>query len=203
MLKPFEFVAQDKPFRVVPDFKRGAVVTGYTTGREHEYFFRFTRPVPVKRGDVFRAAPGRGLVLNGTLIERTIRPPKGKTPILISWVAKKLRVAVFQERDPIWNPGGKNHGKPGKPHWTACDVRSYHVGCADSPVEAIRNLLEQCSVTNLIAEEERAKGRRVVRWRCLLPKKEASEMEARARKNGLILDGVEVGKSSYSVIGKR
>ena len=111
----------------------------------------------------------------------------------VSWVANRLRVAVFQDRDRIWNRKTKKPTKRfGKPYWTACDLRSYHIGCADTVVEAVKRLIEQCQVTNLGAEEEKAKGHGVTRWRCLLEPKEVKEMEAKAKKTGFILDGVKV-----------
>ena len=188
-IKPFTFCATRKPFRVEIDLKQGMAVTGIVRG---DYFFRFTRPVPVKNGDVFKEAES-GLVLNGTFVPRRIIPPKGKTPIRIAWVAKRLRVAIFPERDRLWDyKKKKSLNKWGKPYWVACDVRSYQVGTGDTVIDALQCLLESCAMENLMAEEEIAKKNEVIRWRCLLPKNEAEEMECKARKKGIILDGVEV-----------
>jgi hypothetical protein len=82
--------------------------------------------------------------------------------------------------------------KWGKPYWVACDVRSYQIGCADTLVEALHELIESCVATNRLAEEEREKYKKVIRWRCLLTKNEVEEMEGKARRKGIILDGVEV-----------
>lgn len=203
-MKPFTFSADKKPFKVQIDLKQGMVVTGIVKG---DYYWRFTKPVPVKEGDVFKAAPGhglvvrgdvfktapfRGVILNGKIVERNFISPKGRMGRNIGWVAKRLRVVVF--RDRIWRPGAKNHGKVTDSSWVAVDVRSYHVGQGPTSHEAIQSLLYTCSATNFLAEEDRKRGRQVVRGRCLLPKAEVKEMEDKARKHGVILDGVEVPK---------
>lgn len=180
------FTARNEPFKI--QIKTPSAVTGYTEGEKYASFYR---PIPVKEGDVFKVAPG-GIILNGTFVPRAARPLR-KMTWKVSWVAKRLRVAVFKERDRLWSRKlGKFTNKFGKPYWTACDLRSYHVGCDKDAVQAIKNLILQCQATNLGAEEERAKGNSVIRWRCLLPKNEAAEMERKAKKTGFILDGVEV-----------
>lgn len=203
-MEPFVFSARagEKPFKVQIDLKQGMVVTGIV---KEDYYWRFTKPVPVKKGDEFEAAPGRGLVVrgsifnsapfrgllvNGKTVERNFVSPKRKMGVRISWVAKRLRVVVY--RDRVWRPGKPTHGKVTKTSWVAVDVRSYHVGQGSAPHEAIKSLLWTCAASNFMADEERGKGRQVIRWRCLLSKREASEMEAKAKKDGLILDGVEV-----------
>lgn len=184
--KPHGFTARNEPFKV--QIKIPSAVTGYTEGEKYASYYR---PIPVKEGDVFKVAPG-GIILNCTFVPRAARPLR-KMTWKVSWVAKRLRMAVFQERDRLWSKKtGKFTKKLGKLYWTACDLRSYHVGCADSVDQAIKNLILQCQATNLGAEEERAKGNSVIRWRCLLPKNEVAEMEEKARKTGFILDGVEV-----------
>ena len=188
-IKPYVFYARQKPFLIEIDLKQGMVVKGISKG---DYLFRFTVPVPVKKGDVIKGAKN-GLILNGTLVPRRIIPPKGKRPLRIQWVAKKLRVAIFPDRDRLYDHKKKKFlNKWGKPYWVACDVRSYQIGCADTSVDALRQLIESCVVTNEFAEEERAKKNKVIRDRMLLPKNEADEMESKARRNGIILDGVEV-----------
>lgn len=186
MKKPFSFTASGKPFTVQLDTP--CVVSGYTEGNKYASFYR---PIPVKKGDTFKSVPG-GILLNGAFLKRSSRPLKEIT-WKVSWVAKRLRVAVFKERDRIWNRRAKKPtNKFGKPYWTACDLRSYHVGCADTVQEAVRNLIRQAQATNLLAEEEKVQGHRVIRWRRLLEPKEVREMEVKARKTGFILDGVEV-----------
>lgn len=184
MNKLCAFSAAEKPFTLTLE---SACVSAYSIGDKSAAFYR---PIPIKKGDTFSAAP-RGILLNGKLLERKARPLK-KIVYKVSWVASRMRVAVFQERDRIWNKRTRKPTKRfGKPYWTACDLRSYHVGCADTIPQAIRNLIRQVQATNLIAEEERLKGHRVIRWRCLLDPKEAKEFEAKAKKTGFILDGVE------------
>lgn len=102
--------------------------------------------------------------------------------IKLSWVAKRLRIVIFPEK--LLNK---------EVCWIACDVRSYHVAQGRTSHQAIRNLIETCSATNAMAETERRKGNRVIRWRCLLSVKDRARME---RKAYLILDGIEVPKWS-------
>jgi hypothetical protein len=188
-IKPYEFYARSKPFRIEIDLKQGMVVKGNSTG---DYLFRFTVPVPVKEGDLIKAAKS-GLMLNGTLVPRRIIPPKGKITPRVAWVAKQLRVVIFPDRDRMYDHKKKKFlNKWGKPYWVACDVRSYQIGCADTLVEALHELIESCVATNRLAEEEREKYKKVIRWRCLLTKNEVEEMEGKARRKGIILDGVEV-----------
>jgi hypothetical protein len=188
-IKPYEFWATRKPFLVEIDLKQGMAVKGIW---KDDYLFRFTKPVSVKKGDVIKEAKD-GLMLNGTFVPRRIIPPKGKTTPKVAWVAKQLRVAIFPERDRLYNHKNKKFlNKWGKPYWVACDVRSYQIGCADTLVEALRDLIESCVETNKLAEEEKAKYKKVIRWRCLLTKTEVKEMERKARRKGIILDGVEV-----------
>jgi hypothetical protein len=188
-IKPYVFYARQKPFLIEIDLKQGMVVKGISKG---DYLFRFTRPVPVKEGDVIKGAK-HGLMLNGTLVPRRIIQPKGKVTPKVAWVAKRLRVAIFPDRDRLYDHKKKKFlNKWGTPYWTACDVRSYQIGCADTMVEALRDLIESCVMTNLLAEDERKKNPKVIRWRCLLTKDEVEEMECKARRKGIILDGVEV-----------
>jgi hypothetical protein len=186
MKKPHGFMATEKSFTVHLD--KPCLVSGYTQGDKSASFYR---PFPVKKGDVFKVAPG-GLTVNGVF--HAVRARKLKVmQWKVSWVAKRLRVAVFKDQDRIWNRRTKKPtNRFGKPYWTACDIRSYHIGCAETAEQAIKNLIWQCQATNLCAQEEEAKGHTVIRWRCLLPKNEAREMEIKAKKTGFILDGVEV-----------
>lgn len=102
--------------------------------------------------------------------------------VKIAWVPKRLRLAVFPERK----------------QWIAADLRGYRVAQGESPLDAIRTLLWTCGAANALAAEQRAKGRRVIRWRLLHGAWRASarqhirQMEALAKKSGCILDGVVV-----------
>ena len=184
--KPYAFTATAKPFTV--QIEMPSAISGYTVGNRHASFYKH---IPLKKGDTFRLAKD-GVLLNGVLVERAARPPK-EIVWKVSWVANRLRVAVFQDRDRIWSRRLKKFTKKfDKPYWTACDLRSYHIGCADTITEAVKNLIRQAQATNLCAEEEKAKGHSVIRWRCLLEPKEMKEMETKAKKTGFILDAVEV-----------
>jgi hypothetical protein len=188
-IEPYVFYARNKPFKIEIDLNQGMTVKGIA---RDDYLFRFTVPVPVKKGDVIKAAK-TGLILNGALVPRRIIQPKEKVTPKVAWVSKRLRVAIFPERDRLYNHKKKKFlNKWGKPYWVACDVRSYQIGCADTLVEALRDLIESCVCTNKLAEEERAKYKKVIRWRCLLTAPEVEEMESKARRKGIILDGVEV-----------
>jgi hypothetical protein len=186
MKKPHQFSASDQPFKI--EISAPCEVSGYRDGDRHALFYR---PIPVRKGDTFRAAPG-GILLNGSFVKRSARPLK-KMVWQVSWVAQRLRMAVFADRDRIWNRRTKKPtNRFGKPYWVACDLRSYHVGTGKTVPEAVKALILQCQVTNLGALEEEAQGNRVVRWRCLLPPGEVKEMERKAAKTGFILDGVQV-----------
>lgn len=185
--KPWAFCATNKPFKV--QLKIECQVTGYSVNDRYASFYK---PIPVKEGDVFRAVPGKGIRLNGKIVLRRARPPR-RTVYKVTWVAKRLRVVVFLDRERIWSRKLKRFTKKfDKPYWTAYDVRSYNIGCGDTTVQAVNRLLDQCQHTHLLAAEEEAKGNRVIRWRCLLPKQEVLEAEKKARKTGFILEGVEV-----------
>lgn len=182
--KPHSFAAAEKPFTVSLEIP--CVLSGFTVGDKYACF---RRPIPVKKGDTFRVKDGR-VVLNGQILERASTPLKMRS-VMISWVANRLRVVVFQERDRVWSKKlGRFTKKMGDLYWVAYDVRSYHIGTGDSAVEAVKALIRQCLATNLMAEEEKAKGTKVIRWRCLLPANEVKEAEAKAQKTGFILDGV-------------
>lgn len=184
--QPFSFSACEKPFTVQLD--RPCVLSGYSVG---EKYACFRRPIPVKKGDTFHVIQGK-VELNGKIVDRAATPLK-RRPVMVSWVATRLRVALFQEQDRIWSKrlGGFTK-KFGDRYFCACDLRSYHIGTGNTPIDAMNALIRQCLVTNLMAEEEKAKGCKVIRWRCLLSSKEIKEMEGKARKTGFILDGVEV-----------
>ena len=184
--KPFSFTAGEKSFTVQLD--QPCVVTGYTLGNLYSSFYNH---ISVKKGDTFRAAKdGGGIVLNGRFIVRKARKPKDMA-WRISWVAKRLRIAVFKDRDRLYSRRLRRFTKKlGDWYWTACDLRSYHLGCAETADQAIKNLILQVQATNLGAEEEKVQGHRVIRWRCLLPKKDVDEMEAKAKKTGFILEDV-------------
>jgi len=198
--KPYEFWAKigEKPFKA----RFAAVVVAVC---DDDQCWRFTKPVDVKDGDVFSASPTKELVLNGQPVSRNLRPPK-KIVTQVSWVAKKLRVAVFlEDRDPIWTHGKNAHktGKFSKPYWCAIDTRSYHVGTGESPMEAIKRLVLQVKATEDMADEARTKEkRRVIRWRCLLEPKEVREMERKAMKTGFILDGFDWRQANWRNLEK-
>lgn len=186
--KPFQFGARigGKPFKVQIDLKQGHIVNGLY---DDDYFYRFTRPVPVVKGDVFSAAPGKGLILNGKLILRNIVKPKDKTAIKIGWAPEKMRVAVFYERE----------GKA--PPWVAVDTRGYWIGVGSSPQEALKRLVEIVRFTDEAEQEEIQNGHRVIRWhveRTPGTKKELLNMEKKAKKTGFILDGVEWRKAEFA-----
>jgi len=193
MKKPHTFGAGRKPFTLQLDYP--CLMTGFET---HDGKWRgFYRPVPVKKGDQFWVGKDRWtgseqVFLNGKVLRRAARPAR-LLPCKISWVAKRLRIAVFKERDRVYSRRLKRFTKKLRPpHWCAVDVRSYHVGCGDTCEKAIQAVLMQAQATNWIAEEARVlEKRRVIRWRCLLPPNEVKEMEAKARKTGFILEGVE------------
>ena len=185
--KPYLFYADKKPFKVQLDIK--CQINGYRVGDKSAPLYN---SIPVKKGDVFRYVAGKGIMVNEKIIPRKARPLK-EVVTMVSWVSKRLRVAVFSDRDRIWNRKTKKYTKKlGKLYWVACDLRSYHVGCGKDVVEAVKALILQCQATNLIAEEEKAEGKKVIRWYCLLDSKELKEMERQAKKTGFILDGVEV-----------
>lgn len=186
--KPFEFGARigGKPFKVQIDLKQGHVVTGLY---DDDYYYRFTRPVPVVKGDIFSAAPGKGLILNGKLVPRNIVKPKKKMTIKMGWAPEKLRIAVFYE------PEGK------APPWAAMDTRGYWIGCGRSAQEAIKCLIDTVRFTEECERDEKKKGHGVVRWhveRTPGTKKELLDAEKKARKTGFILDGVEWRKAEFA-----
>lgn len=191
----------EKPFKV--SIKKAAV-TGFRHG---ERMFRFTRAVPVKKDDVFEYIKGVGLKINKQLVKTRAKPWTYKT-IKVSWVAKTLYVVLFPERDPIWvrdkkTKKWKNTGKLDKLHWTACDLRSYHVGCADTPVDALKHLILQVKATESLARESRTRERKpVIRWRCLLEPKEAKEMKEKALKEGIILGDLNWRTADWKNLGK-
>lgn len=181
------FAATKKLFTVKIDC--ASVISGRSNKAENRYA-TFYRPIPVKKGDQFKAAEG-GVILNGEFVPRRARPYR-KTVYKIPWVAKRMRVAIFQERDKIWNPRKKKFSRKfGKPYWVACDLKSYNLGTADTVVDAIKIMFELCNLHDFAAWEERQKGRRVIRYRVPLPKRELKDFERKAKKTGFILDGVE------------
>lgn len=199
--KPFTFSARigHPPFRVQIKPKYGAIVTGLW---DDEYSYRFTRSVPVKEGDVFSAAPGKGLILNGQLVPRTIIKPKQKTTMKMGWAPEKLRIAVFVDRDQQYSRRLKRFTKKfGDPYWCAVDTRGYWLGTGNSPQMALKRLVEQVKVTEDMENEDRKKGHRVIRWHVERRpgiRKELLGMEQKARKTGFILDGVEWRKAEFA-----
>lgn len=199
--KPYTFCARvgGKPFKVQIKPKYGTVVTGLWND---DYYYRFTRPVQVKEGDIFSALPGKGLILNGKILLRKIIRPKRKTAIKIGWAPEKLRIAVFAERDEIWSRRAKKPtGRYGKPYWCAVDTRGYWLGIGDTVQVALSRLIEQLKFTELMAKEDQKKGHRIIRWhveRTPGTRKELLGMEKKARKTGFILDGVEWRKAEFA-----
>jgi hypothetical protein len=199
--KPYSFGAKigGKPFKVQITPKHGTVVTGLY---DDDYYYSFRRHVSVKEGDVFEAAPGKKLMLNGELVRRAIIKPKHKTPMKMGWAAEKLRIAVFWACDPQWSKKLKRFTKKmGDPYWCAMDTRSYWIGTGKTPQEAMSRLIESVKFTELMEKEDRKKGHRVIRWhveRTPGTRKELLDMEKKARKTGFILDGVEWRKAEFS-----
>jgi len=193
MKKPHTFGAGKKPFTVEIDYP--CRLTGFET--QSGKWRGFYRPVSVKKGDRFWVGkdPWTGseqVFLNGKVLRRAATPAR-LLPCKISWVAKRLRIAVYRKRDPVYSRRLKRYTKKLlPPHWEAVDVRSYHIGTGDTCEQAIQALLMQVQATNYLALETKIlEKRRVIRWRCLLPPNEAKEMEAKARRTGFILEGVE------------
>lgn len=126
--------------------------------------------------------------------------------VKIGRVAKRMRLAVFQDRDPIYSRRLKRFTKRfAPPHWTAFDLTSYHVGCGKDAAEAVRRLIAQIHATLFIIADEEAKGVKVIQWDVPLPEKEAKDAEDKAKKNGFILESVEMPpmpKSMARWIGK-
>jgi len=199
--KPFTFGARvgAKPFTVQIDLKSGHVVTGLY---DDDYYYRFTRPVPVVKGDVFSAAPGKGLILNGKLIPRKIVLPKEKTPIKMAWAPEKMRIAVFWERDRVYSKKLKRFTKKfHDPYWCAMDTRGYWIGTGKTPQEAMSRLFSTVKFTEQMEKEDRKKGHRVIRWHCERTpgtKEELLDCEKKAKKTGFILDGVEWRKAEFA-----
>lgn len=167
-------------------------IKGYRIGKK---LFRLSYPVYADKAVPVMVRPGKGIEVAGTLFERKARPwtPKG---CIIGWVPKRLKIAVFFERGRLWSPGRKDHGKPTS-GWIAADVRGYHVAQGDDALAAIRSLLLTCAFTNEMANEERKKGMKVTRQMLHLQadvKRDMREMEKKAVKTGIILDGIEVPK---------
>jgi len=189
--KPYGYSARIKPFKLEIDFKQGAAVTGFWDIK-NDTLSRYTKHVPVKKGDVFYHDPKRGLVLNGKPVPVKVMPPR-KIDSKIGWVPKRLRIAVFYEKDKLWNPGHKDHGRRCD-GWLAADTRGYWVSQGETALEAIRNLIDLVRITDQLEEEDRRKGLRVIRWHVERTKgtaKELREMERKARKTGMILEGVD------------
>lgn len=199
--KPYSFGARigGKPFKVEISPKYGTVVSGLFSG---SYFYSFRQPVHVKEGDIFEAAPGKGLILNGKLIPRSIITPKRKTTMKVGWAPKKLRLAVFWEQDHLWSKRLKRFTKKmDAPYWCAIDTRGYWIGTGKTPQEAMNRLIESLKATEMMEKEDLDKGHRVIRWhveRTPGTRKELLDMEKKARKTGFILDGVEWRKAEFS-----
>lgn len=199
--KPFTFSAKigGEPFTVRISPKYGTVVTGLY---DDSYYHSFRRHVPVKKGDVFSAAPGKGLIVNGTLIPRAIIKPKHKQPMKMGWAPEKLRLAVFWDQGFVWSRKLKRFTKQKEdPYWCAMDTRGYWIGTGKTPQEAMSRLISTIKFTEEMATEDRKKGHQVIRWhveRTPGTRKELLNMEKKARKTGFILDGVEWRKAEFA-----
>lgn len=172
MSKPYPFVASDRPFKLQIEV---GTLTGYLREKT-DTFHRFTRPLPLKKGDVFSYTKGR-VILNGKTVSQATYPGK-KRIYKIGWAAKKIRLAVF--------PEGKS--------WIAADTRSYNVSQGSDPLEAIKNLINTLKFEDEMQKADEKKGRKVVRWhveRTPGTKKDMLEMEKKATKKGLLLEAVE------------
>ena len=191
--KPFPFAATDKPFEVRIEPKMGTTVTGVSDG---DYWMGFTKPVVVKKGDIFSYDQKKGFFLNGKIHPVNMRPRK-KTAVKMGWAPKRLRLAVFFYRDKIWCPGRKDHGKR-VDGWFAVDTRGYWLAQGKTALDAIKSVIYQLRATELMDREERKRGRQVIRWhveRRPGVRKELLEMEEKAKKTGFILEGVDWRKS--------
>lgn len=199
--KPFTFGARigGKPFKVQIKPKFGTIVTGLY---DDDYWYRFTRPIVVHEGDIFSAAPGKGLILNGKLISRKIIKPKEKTTCKMAWAPEKMRIAVFWERDRLWSKRLKRFTKKmGDHYWVAMDTRGYWLGTGKTPQEAMSRLFSTVQFTEQMEEVDRKKGHRVIRWHCERTpgvREEMVDCEKKARKTGFILDGVEWRKAEFA-----
>ena len=199
--KPHVFTAQKTPFKVKMEWKHGQVVGGIWIEKEHAYQ-RFTKPLPVKLGDTFKALPGMGLILNGKIVPM-IFGKKRKVPVQIAWAPKRLRVALYPEFDDTrWSDEKKRVVKC-KPmrYWVAMDVRGYWLGTGDTAQDALRSLLQQLHMSERLCREERDKGLRVIRWHCERKpgsRKETRECEQKALKNGMILEGIDWRQSTFA-----
>jgi hypothetical protein len=174
-------IDEKKPFKVQLD--QGGIVTGLS---DENYWYRFTAPVFVKKGDSFSAAKGKGLIVNGKLVPRKFHPRR-KTPVKIGWAAKKVRIAVFpserSKKDNIW---------------LAVDVTSYNVSQGHGPLNALRSLIFQLQAERQMELEEEKKGKKVIRWHVERKpgvRKELTEMEKYAMKTGIVLEGIDWEKS--------
>jgi hypothetical protein len=180
--KPFTFSARigGKPFKV--QLNRECHVTGLS---DDKYWYGFTAPVVVWKGDVF-SADSEGLIVNGKLIERNFRPRK-KIGVKIGWAAKKVRIAIFPSELV------KKHGI-----WIACDVTSYNMAQGKGAFNALRSLIHVLKGEQILHREAEMKGKKVIRWRVdKLPgvRQDLAKMEEKAKKEGMILDNVDWEKS--------
>ena len=180
--KPFTFCPRvgEKPFKVTVTHTKNLLVTGIMD--RNDRFHRFTRPIPIKFGDVFSACEKKGLKLNGSLVDRRFHPSR-QMPILMAWAPKRLDIAIFREVE-----------KKGKPYWVAMDVRGYWLGVGDTLDQALHQLLHQLKATDFLHREERGRGRQIVRWHCHKTKGARAEMREaveKALKGGMLLRGVD------------
>ena len=184
-------------YEIWPDVERkdwtppiDTAIKGYRIGSR---MYRLSYPVYAEKGAKVVVHPKKGVEVNGVFFKRKVRAwkPKG---CVIGWVPKRLKIAVFFERGRLWHPGHKDHGKDTS-GWLAADVRGYNVGQGDDPLDAIRSLLLTCGMNNEMAQQEKRKGLKVTRQMHHLDpevQKDLREMEEKARKTGIILDGVLV-----------
>ena len=91
------------------------------------------------------------------------KKPKKQTSI-IQWSAPVIDIGVHYCVEKLHSPGKKDHGKKCR-FWYALDLTSYHVGDGLTPMKAVESLLENMWQTELMADEFKAKGDRVIRER--------------------------------------
>jgi aminoglycoside phosphotransferase (APT) family kinase protein len=81
------------------------------------------------------------------------------------------------------------------------DVRGYWLGCGDTVQKAFRQLIDNVQATEQETRYQRRRGIRIIRWHCYKQpdvQKTLREAEAKARKHGFILEGVDWKNSLVS-----
>ncbi len=113
--------------------------------------------------------------------------------VKIGRVAKYMRVVVFRDRDRVYSRRLKRFTKKfGRWYWVAGDVTSYHLGTGDTAEVAVQRLITQVQHSRLMIDDERAKGTKVILWRCDLEPNERAEWEKKAKETGFVLEHVQI-----------